>query len=54
MKTTKKMTILCFTVFALLLTGCSDKKEKKDGWSNPNVFKKETPSKYKKNTRQIK
>lgn len=54
MKTIKTMTILCFTAFALLATGCSDKKEKQDGWNNPDVFKKEDPSKYKKNTRQIK
>lgn len=53
MKMTKTMTILCFTAFALLATGCSDK-EKKDGWNNPDVFKTEDPSTYKKNTRQIK
>ena len=53
MKITKTMTILC-TAFALLATGCSDKKEKKDSWNNPDVFKKEDPSKYKKTTRQIK
>ena len=51
MKMTKTMTILCFTAFALLATGCSDKK---DGWNNPDVFKTEDPSTYKKNTRQIK
>ena len=53
MKTIKTMTILCFTAFALLATGCSDKKEKKDGRNNPDVFKKENPNEYRKNTRQI-
>jgi hypothetical protein len=54
MKTIKTTTILCLTTFALLASGCSDKKEKKDGWNNPDVFKKEDPIKYKKSTRQIK
>ena len=54
MKMTKTITILCFTAFALLATGCSDKKEKKEGWNNPDIFKTEDPSTYKKNTRQIK
>ena len=55
MKITKRVTILCFMAFSLLLTtGCSSKKEKNDGWNNTDVFKKESSSKYKKNTRQIK